>query len=88
MQSWGGLLELLGHIEPRMAGRLALDPGGDLPTLLRIEARRLEMDCGQHRAGTAAPPRFSLRHCEQPATETAASQILRQKKPIDPQQPK
>ena len=43
--------QLLGHIEPCMTGRLAFDPGGNLPALFLIEARRLKVECGQHRAG-------------------------------------
>src|SRR5215831_15173270 len=58
-----------------MAGRLAIDPGGDLPALLQIEPGRLEMNCGQHRAGTAAAPRFFLRHSEEAAAETATPQF-------------
>src|SRR5436190_15411401 len=72
-------------MEARMAGGLALDPGGDLPTLLRIEPRRLKMDCRQDRAGTSAPPRFFLCHREDPAAQPATPQILRQEKPFHPQ---
>src|SRR5205085_6425100 len=78
--------QLLGHVETRMAGRLTLDAGGDLPTLLLIEARRLKVERGQHRAGTAASPSFLLCHGEDPAAKSIAPQILRQKKPIHPQQ--
>src|ERR1700738_5685973 len=51
-----GLGQLLGHIEPRVAGRLAIYPGGDLPTLRQIETRRLKGERGQHGAGGAEPP--------------------------------
>src|SRR5271155_5655114 len=78
--------QLLGHVEARVAGRLTLDPGGDLPTLLQIKARRLKVDCGQHRAGTAAAPPFFLSHSEDAAAEAVAPQLLRQKKPLYPQE--
>jgi hypothetical protein len=58
-----------------MAGRLAFDLGGDLPTLLQVEPRRLKADCRQHRAGTAASPPFFLCHGEDPAAKPAAPQI-------------
>src|SRR6266404_3074941 len=51
-----------------MAGRLAFDPGGYFPALLQIETRRLKVERGQHRAGTAAPPPFFLSHRKDPAT--------------------
>jgi hypothetical protein len=38
--------QLFRHIEPCMAGRLAFDPGGNLPVLLLIETRRLNVECG------------------------------------------
>src|SRR3984893_1335180 len=79
--------QLLRHIEPRMAGRLAIDPGGDLPTLLQIETRRLKVERRQHRAGTAAPPCFFLCHGEDAATKPAAPRALRQKKPLNRQEP-
>src|SRR5712672_1518755 len=81
-----GLGQLLGHIEPRVAGRLAIYPGGDLPTPLQIETRRLKVERGQHRAGTAAPPCFFLCHGEDAATKPAAPQALRQKKPLNRQE--
>src|SRR5260370_21241891 len=77
--------QLLGHIEPRMTGRLAIDPGGDLPTLLQVKTRRLKVDRRQHRTGTAAPPRFFFCHGEDPAPKPPAPQVLRQEKPLHPQ---
>jgi len=73
-------------MKPGMAGRLAVDPGGDLPTLLQVEPRRLKVDCRQHHAGTTAPPPLFLCHGEDLAAKTAASQIFRQKKPLYPQE--
>src|SRR5215831_15630249 len=35
--------QLLGHVEPRMAGRLTINLGSDFPTLLPVEARRLKI---------------------------------------------
>ena len=69
-----------------MAGRLTFDPGGNLPALFLIEARRLKVECRQYRAGAPTPPPFFLRHGEDPATESATSQILRQEKPLDRQE--
>jgi hypothetical protein len=70
-----------------MTWRLTIDPGGDLPTLLQVKTGRLKVECGQHRAGTAAPPCFFLCHHEDPAAKPAAPQILWQEKRIDPQKP-
>jgi hypothetical protein len=67
-----------------MAGRLAFDTGGDLPTLLQVEPWCLKVDCRQHGASTAASPSFFLCHGEDPAAKPAAPQILRQKKPLYP----
>src|SRR4051812_22308861 len=78
--------QLLGHIESSMAGRIAIDPGNDLPALLQIETGRLKMECRQHRACAAAAPGFFLGHRENPATESVAPQMLRQKKPLHGQQ--
>ena len=69
-----------------MARRLAFNAGGDLPTLLQVEARRLKVECRQHRTGTAAPPPFFLCHGEDSAAKPAAPQILWQKKPLYPQE--
>jgi len=69
-----------------MTGRLTFDPGSDLPTLLQIKTWRLEVECRQHRAGTAASPPFFLCHGEDPAAKPAAPQILRQKKQLYPQE--
>src|SRR6516225_12123473 len=62
----------LGHIEPRMAGWLTFDPGGDLPTLLQIETRRLKVQRRQYRAGAAAAPPFFLCHSEDSTTKSLA----------------
>src|SRR5207237_9425828 len=78
----------LSHVEAGMAGRLTLDPGCDLPTLLQIKTRRLKVECGQHRARTAAVPCFFLCHGEDPAAKPAAPQMLRQEEPVYPQKPK
>jgi hypothetical protein len=69
-----------------VAGRLAVDPGGNLPTLLQIKTRRLKVECGQYRAGTSALPRFLLSHGEDPATKSVAPQVLRKKKPLNRQE--
>ena len=69
-----------------MTGRVALDPGGDLPALLQVETWRLKVDRGQHRAGAAAPPPLFLCHRQNPATESVAPQMLGQKKPLYPQE--
>src|SRR5437868_11993319 len=80
--------QLLGHVEARVAGRRAIDLGGDLPTLLQVKARRLKMQCGQYRPGTATAPAFVLRHREDPSAQTVATQAPRQEEPIYPQQAK
>src|SRR6516165_747525 len=36
--------QLLGHMEPRVARRLTIDPRGDLPTLFLVEAGRLKVE--------------------------------------------
>jgi hypothetical protein len=69
-----------------MAGRLALDPGRDLPTPLQVKTRRLKVDRRQYRPGTTAAPTFVLCHREDPAAKSAAPQLLRQKKQLHPQQ--
>src|SRR5215831_15464567 len=60
--------QFLGHVETRMAGRLTIDPGGNLPALLQIETWRLKVDCRQHRAAAPAPTTFFLGHSEDTAT--------------------
>ena len=69
-----------------MAGWLAFDPDGDLPTLLQVETWRLKVDCRQHRAGAAATASFFLSHSEDAAAEAVAPQALWQKKPLYPQE--
>jgi hypothetical protein len=65
-----------------MTGRLAFNPGGNLPALLLIESGRLKAECGQHRPGALTASRFFL--C--PATKSATPQVLRQKKPLNRQE--
>ena len=54
----GAVLKLLGHIEPRVAGRLAIDPGSDFPALFQIETGRLKMEGRQYRARATPSRRF------------------------------
>jgi hypothetical protein len=69
-----------------MTGRLAFNPGGNLPALLLIESGRLKAECGQHRPGALTASRFFLCHGEDPATKSATPQVLRQKKPLNRQE--
>src|SRR6516162_3703217 len=41
--------QFLGHVETRMAGRLTIGPGGNLPDQNHPESWRLKVDCRQHR---------------------------------------
>jgi hypothetical protein len=70
-----------------MTGRIAFDPGGNLPTLLLIKSGRLKVERGQHGPGAPTPPCFFPCHGEDAAAKSATPQILRQKKPLHRQEP-
>jgi hypothetical protein len=69
-----------------MAGRLAFDPGGNLPTLLLIKSGRLEVECRQHGPGAPAPPCFLLRHGEDPANQVGHASDPPTEKPLNRQE--